>query len=398
MQIGKKKISGSVAILLLAVMLTATVVGSILYTLTMPATWNVRVAQGLELDYANGTKVTALSFTVDQWGNQTQSFILKNLANHAVNVTQTMPATTSTYQFTTTFANNTIVQGATYAFSLTLIDLGMTDTTTYSGNFAYNIVSGFSQGSSADTFSTTIVNYASDSAQYFSFVNDGFNASSYPLGSTVLYHFTTENINQTYEIQGLTYKLEVYDSSNNLVNTVCDGLLVAYWQNSTAYGTFGNGTHMTDVPLLPNQEITIWNSFAAPSPAGTYHLSLTYQSHNAAPISPPETPITWTVNVVNPWSSSLSVIGPLGYGQPTITGATQTNEAGTIAFQIKNVGGNSWESCDITVTVPELGITIASQSSGQINQGQTKSYSYGFTMTTGGSLTMQVTLSNRQTS
>jgi hypothetical protein len=381
----RRKISTTAAIILIAAVLIATVAGTILYTLTKSGSWNVRTAVGLQLTYADGTEVTALSFTVDPLSAQTQNFILKNLANHAVNTTSIIPASTSLYTLTTTFVNNTLAQGGSYPFSITLTDLGMDSSATYNGDFKYLIVSDFNAGISTDTFSTTTVNYASDSAQYFGFVNDGFNASGFPVGSTVLYSFTTENINQTYQIEGLTYKLEIYDSLNNLVSTVCDGLTVAYWQNSTAYGTFGNGTHMTTQPLMPNRDITIWNSFAAPAPAGVYHAILTYQSHNAQPVPPPQTPITWTI-IKNCPASTMYL------SNPVITGATQTNEAGTVAFSITYNGGNSYVICDFTVTVPQLGLTIYASSELGFTPGQTRPYNIPFTMTQGGSLTMLVTV------
>lgn len=274
-----RKILAVFCIILTASLLTYAF-ATILYSLIIPSTWNVSTSQGLELDYSNGSKVTSLTWSVSPLGNETQNLILKNLANHAVNVTSVIPAGTAQYSFTTTFVNNTIAQSGTYAFSITLIDLGMDSTTTYSGNFNFYIVDHFDLGN--DSFGTSAVNYASDSSQYFNFVSDGFNSTNYQPSDMVLYHFTTENINQTYDIQGLTYKLEVLDGSNNVVSTVCDGLTVAYYQDSTHYGTFGNGTHMTDQPLMPNGTLTIWNSFLAPSPSATYHLGVTYQSHNSA--------------------------------------------------------------------------------------------------------------------
>lgn len=393
MNIGKRKLSGTTTILLVALLAVSTVLGAltILYTLNVPATWNVRVATGLQLTYPNGTTVTAISFTVDPLGSQTQNFILKNLANHPVNVTDNIPDSTSLYQFTTTFLNSTalsqniIAQSGSYAFSIMLTDLGMDSSATYSGNFQYNIASGFNLGSSS--FSVTTVNYASDTSQYFGFVSDNFNASSYPLGSTVLYSFTTEDINQTYEIQGLSYKLELWNTTS-LVSTLADGLVVAYYQDSTHYGTFGNGTHMTDVPLMPNQNMTIWNSFPAPNTPGTYHLLLTYQSHNAAPVVPPTYPISWTtqVNIQN----GYIMVSP----GPTITGATLTGQQGTISF---TVGGyySTTVSYDYSITVLDSNSNLISTiASGSDHITALKNYSFDFTMTQGSALTMVVAFTN----
>lgn len=387
MKIGKRNVSTTAIIALLLLMLVSAVLGTVLYTLTKTGTWNVRTATGLELDYSNGTQVTTLSFTVDPLGSQTQNFVLKNLANHEVNVTSSIPDSTSLYTFTTTFANstlstpNTIPQGGTYAFSITLTDLGMDSTQTYNGNFAYNIVdAGPSAGNLS--FGTTTVNYVSDSAQYFGFVSDNFNASSYPVGTTVLYSFTTKNINLTYEIQGLSYKLEIYDSSNNLVNTVCDGLVVAYYQNSTAYGQFGNGTHMTTQPLMPNGTMTIWNSFTAPNTPGTYHLRLTYQSHNASPLS-----ITWTTQIINPFPQILVT-------QFTIAGATGPGIQGNVTMTFRsNVSPPANRSFDYNLTIVETGQLIDSQTGfGAYVGGNTRIVD--FTTTGSGPLTMLLNITS----
>jgi len=394
MNIGKRKLSGTTAILLVALLAIGTVLGAvtILYTLNVPATWNVSTANGLQLLNATTLQqVNAISFTVNQLGTITESFILKNIGTSAVNVTDVIPDSTALYTFTTTFLNststsqNTIPQGGTYAFDITLTDLGMDSSQTYNGNFAYNIASGFNVGSSGDSFGTTTVSYASDSNQYFEFVSDNFNSSSYPLGSTVLYSFTTKNINQSYAVNGITYKLQIYDSSNNLINTVCDGLTVAYWQNSTHYGQFGNGTHMTDVPLMPNQDITIWNSFLAPGPAGTYHLVLTYQSHNAELIN---VPISWTIQT-SIQNGYVAFAAP----SPTVSGATQTGQQGTVSFSLTNMYGPASYTYSVTVLDSDNNL-IKTIASGSDSVSGVKNYSFNFTMNTGGTLKMVIAITN----
>lgn len=401
MNIRNRKVSGTAIILLLALVMISTVLGTIIYTLTKTGSWNVRTATGLELDYANGTQVGSLAFTVDPLGTQTQSFMLKNLANHDVNVTDNIPSSTAFYTFATNFANSTlstpnkILKGSNYNFTITLTDISMDSTQTYSGNFAYNIVdAGPSEGPSNDSFSTTTVNYASDTNQYFGFVSDNFNSSTVPVGSGVLYSFTTQNINSSYTINGISYKLEIYDSSNNLVSTVCDGLLVAYWQNSTAYGTYGNGTHMVDPnALYPNGNITIWNSFPAPSPAGTYHLVLTYQSHNASPIV---TPITWTISVDNPWQNQWIMVA-----SQTISGAQQTGQTGTVSFQLNSLQMQTVTFSYAVVVLNSTGTVIQTIANGSdsIALGSGKGYGFAIAaLTTGGPLTMLIAISNAQLS
>lgn len=391
MQIRKRKISATSAILLALVIGLGTVLGAIViqWSLNIPAQWNVSVSQGLALYQSDGiTPVTAMSFTVAPLSSITESFVLKNIGNSAVNVTDSIPDSTSLYQFTTSFVNstsgnvNTIVQGGSYAFSITLMDLGMDSSTQYSGNFAYNIASGFSAGSSS--FGTTTVNYASDTASYFGFVSDSFNASNYPVGSTMLYSFTTQDINPTYEIQGISYTLQVLDASNNVVSTPASGLLVAYYENSTAYGTYGNGTHMTDMPLLPGQSMTIWTAFSVPTTPGVYHLQLTYDGHNAAMVNPP---ITWTISIVN--LGGIHGGSDISVENVVITGGTAANDLGTVSFTISNYYDNNGISYSFSATVPELSLNIGSHSD-YLNRYASKTYTYSFTPTAGGALTMQI--------
>jgi hypothetical protein len=388
MKLNKQRMSSITVVLAISLLLTFAVFGAILYTLTKPGTWNVRVATGLELYYGDGvTPVTSISFTVDPLGSETQDFVLKNISNHAVNVTDNIPASTPLYEFTTTFVNNTIAQGGQYAFSITLTDIAMDSSVSHNGNFEYLVVDHFSVGTLS--FETTTVNYASDSSQYFGFIEDHFNSSTYPVGSTVLYSFTTQNVNQSYEIQGLTYKLEILDSSNNVVDTVCDGLNIAYYQDATHYmhpdgsGSMGNGTHMTDVPLEPNQMMTIWQSFSTPSVPGVYHIRLTYQSHNAAPYG-----ITWTTQIDNPYSQYVYV------DTFTISGATASGTPGnvTVCFHSLDIGP---VTISYNIVIQETGQTIDSQSSWTAPKNpNTNPHTVTFTPTQNGPLTMVLTITS----
>src|SRR5271157_157353 len=109
-----------IGIVVLATLMVSTLAAAItiLYSLNIPATWNVTTAQGLEIDNATtGLPITNIAFVVSPLGSTTESFMLRNTANHAVNVTDNMPSSTNLYQFTSTFLNsttgnlNTISQG-----------------------------------------------------------------------------------------------------------------------------------------------------------------------------------------------------------------------------------------------------------------------------------------------
>jgi hypothetical protein len=387
----RTKIAAIITIAILSAF-AVSALGAIFYQLTVPSTWQVQVAYGLELDFANGTKVTSLPWLVSPLGSQTQSFILKNTGNHdGANVTLAMPANTSTYQFTTTFANSTIPQGGSYSFSITLTDLGMDSTQTYSGNFVFSIVDSFP--ASNDSFAATQVSYNSDTAQYFGFISDGYNASSYKPGDTVLYDFTTENVNSSMEIQGLTYGLQLWNSQG-LVSTICDGLTVAYYQTATAYelpsgvGYQGNSTHMTTQPLMPGQSMTIWQSFAAPA-GGSYYLVLVYESHNAAPA------LTWTLSNVDAGGSNNGA--DCGAEYYSLSGATAAGVQGTVSFTIYGLYNaqdwSSWCRCSWTLVVQQNGVTIQTIASSSYTFYATGSVpeSYTFTPTVNGALTLLLT-------
>lgn len=182
------------------------------------------------------------------------------------------------------------------------------------------------------------------------------NGTTFAPNAPILYSFVTKNINATYEIQGVTYGLAIYQGAT-LVSTVCDGLTIAYWQNATAYGTFGNGTHMTTDPLMPSKTIQIWNEFAAPSPAGTYTLHLTYEGHNAQKLPP-------TLYNVTSWTGVGSSISSAGYtftvGQVTVNGGAKANASATISFYTSTTSGYSYCNLNLNVTILQ-GTTVLSQ-------------------------------------
>lgn len=188
----------------------------------------------------------------------------------------------------------------------------------------------------------------------------------------MLYSFTTKNINQTYQIEAVTYTLQLEDSGNNVVQTIANGVTCAYYEDSSHYGAFGNGTHMTDQPLLPNASMTIWNSFTAPSTPGTYHVALTYTGHNASPVT-----ITWTTQVINPFTKpTIDVF--------TITNATGPGVSGTVNLDFK---GST--TISFTVYIQQGNVVLASET-GWASYVNGRGYSVDFTPTGSGPLTMVV--------
>jgi hypothetical protein len=390
MKIGKQKISSTAVILLASMLILTTVLGAVLYTLTVPMQFRVSLAMGLELWNSDKTAiVTSITWSdFSRLETKTQTFYIKNVGNKDANVTLVLGSyDTSAWSITHTFADQLIPKDEfSSTFTVSIEEINAISDGYYGCDLSFEIVSGFSAGSSS--FSTTKVNYVSDSAQYFGFVSDNFNASSYPVGSTVLYSFATKNINQTYEIQGLTYKIEILDASNNVVNTVCEGLNVAYYQDATHYmhsegsGYQGNGIHMTDVPLVPNAIMTIWQSFVAPSTPGVYHLRLTYQSHNVQPVS-----ISWTTEINNPYGQVLVT-------EFTIVGATGPGIPGTVTMTFRsNVSPPANVSFDFNVTVVETGQQIENQTGFLASVGGNTDV-VSFTPIGSGSLTMLLTITS----
>jgi hypothetical protein len=386
----KRAISRLSAVLLILLIGLAIAFGAIVvyYTKTIPAQWGVTTAYGLQLENAtNNAVLTSLSFMVPAGSSQTFSLLLVNTGNRAENATQIMPANlANAYTFTTTFANNTIARGGSYAFTVTLTDNGMTSGTTYSGSFVYEVVSGFSVATAYDTMSAsaTQVAYSLDTANYFQYQSSAYNTTIPAVGAPVLFSFVTKNINSSYEIQGLTFTLDLY-SGSTFVSNIETGFTQAYWENSTAYGTFGNGTHMTTTPLMPSKTITTYWEFPAPSPSGTYSVKITYTGHNAQLIP---TPITWTITVSNANTNQLQV------SNAAITGAAASGQSGTLTFTITMIGGwndGAWFTLNCTILQTNQNLCYSNL---HLVMGAVQQYSYTFTPTASGSLTMLITLSN----
>jgi hypothetical protein len=234
----------------LITLLSAAAFGTVLYTLTVPSTWHVNVAYGLALFQSDGTTpVTAISWTVDPLGAQTQNFVLKNTGNHdGANVTLVMPDNTTAYEFTTTFANITIPMGGTYAFSITLTDLGMDSSQQYSGSFAFLVVDHFSSGNDASpiTWATSL----EDQTGTTKFDVTNFIVTGAATGVT---NFTIENLHgNAYEF--VSWTLQVPELGNLLIAQQTDlylnkNILTTI---STSFSVTGSGALTMQLVLYGN--------------------------------------------------------------------------------------------------------------------------------------------------
>lgn len=397
MKIGKKKISGTTALLLIAILaLSATLASAItlLYTKSYTANWGVSTAYGLIVENASTLQpIASMSFLTTQGGSITENFILKNTGNHAVNVTDSIPASTATYTFSTTFLNstgatpNTIAKGGTYAFSITFTDISEDSAFVGNGQFSYSVATGFSAPPSHDTFGATVASYGSDTAQYFSLQSSNFNNTNPALGAPVLWSWTTKNINQSYEIQAITYSLALENSSNSVIQQLETGRTQAYYETApNQIGLSGNSTHMTTDPLMPNGLITLYEVFNAPSPASTYHMVLTYTGHNSQSVA-----ITWTTTVINNWPSTV------GVDSSSITGAAAIGQTGNLFVKFASYDGNPL-SIDYAITVLDSNnnqiVTIAT---GTLNFNSPTNQNFNFNipaLAVGGNLKMQIQFSN----
>jgi hypothetical protein len=230
----KPKISALSAALIIALLATAAVFGTVLYTLTIPSQWGVQVAVGLQFAYANGTLITPSTGLpwplVPVLGSETLNFTITNIGNDgAANVTLTMPANTSAYSFTTTYTNQTIAKGGSVALSITLTDTGMTSGQIYSGNFVWSIVDHFSAAMSAVNWTTELTDETGTSDfQVDSFAVYGANVTNAP-GNVQFnltnmhgsgYQYVTETLEIAELSQIINETVDVYCTKDIAVNFV----------------------------------------------------------------------------------------------------------------------------------------------------------------------------------
>lgn len=271
MKVRKWQISKLSIILLVALIAVSSVLGAILYTLTVPSTWKVKVSLGLRLEWLNGSEITSLNWEVEANGIENYTLRLRNLSNKPVNVTMHMPEPTSEYEFLTNFENCTLEKGGYVEFWLALHDLGMDSSKTYSGSFEWLIVDSFKSGNEEPQkvrFEPTSVFYGSDIANYLQFVSESFNATEYMPNEPIEWSFTTKNINQSYTIDSFSYKVELFKGTEFIEEIF-------------------SGMHDCEPDLAPNEEITLTHTFSV-AEVGNYTLHLTYTGHNSEPI--PENP------------------------------------------------------------------------------------------------------------
>jgi hypothetical protein len=377
LQIGKKNLKASIAMLVVAALLVGTIAGAVLYTLTVPMQFRVSLALGLELWNVDKTsKITSITWADFSRGEtQSQTFYILNTGNKDANVTLVLgDYDTTAWLITSSFTDQLVGKGDwSTAFDITITEINAVSDGYYGCDLAFEIVDHFELGYEPKAVfnpDITETSYRYATATYLQYVGNTFNASEYGLGKPVGYSFETRDIYATGTVIGWQYSLYVKDSLGNTVATVKD--------------------HYTVTCNMSENDIwTETLTFAAPSTAGTYHMNVTYELADWSP--PIETPITWTISIVNPFHPTISI------ENPHITGATQTNEVGTIWFTIVYGGGESDYNVVFTVTVLDsdnnLVTTIAEATTPPIPPlGGSYSYNHEFTMTQGGSLTMLITI------
>jgi len=247
MKVKGKEVSKLSVVLLIALLVVSGALAYVLYTLSIPATWKVKVSLGLRLEWLNGTEITSLSWEVEANGIENYTMRLRNLSNKPVNVTMHMPEPTSEYEFLTNFENCTLEKDGYVEFWLALHDLGMDSSKTYSGSFEWLIVDSFKSGNEEPQenvrFEPTSVFYGSDTANYLQFVSESFNATEYEPNEPIGWSFTTKNINESYTIDSFSYKIELF-KGNEYIEEIFSGM------------------HDCEPDLAPNEEITLTHTFS----------------------------------------------------------------------------------------------------------------------------------------
>jgi len=102
--------------------------------------------------------------------------------------------------------------------------------------------------------------------------------------------------------------------------------------------------------------------------------------------------IVWTTNVINPWGPT----NPLTVSNPVLTGASKTYEDGNVAFTLTELS-NSAHWIDFTVKVYDgatLIQTIAEVFNAEMTHDVPIPFDYDFVCTSGGSLTMEIEITN----
>ena len=313
-----RNISRTTMALLVIIAMLTTVLSVELYMLTIPSTWKVNVTYGLLLTDTSDVEITQLDWTVDRYQTTTKTLRIHNLGNAPANVTCEIPASTSEYTFTTTFVNSTIPKDTYVEFDVSLTDVDMDADLTYNGSFAWLIVdhfeSGYEEPLSVNFSKPTEVVYESDCSDLLLWISDEY-LDVYDLSETILYNFTTENINSSYTIDSFSYKIEL-------------------WKLGLLYSTPISTMYDCIPDLEYNQQVMVYTSFNAPSENGTYQLKLYYTGHNSEYI-PPTFDYEIQTNVTEPTL--------LAWLNTTITyGMTEPSEASNIYIQLQCIGGDNY--------------------------------------------------------
>jgi hypothetical protein len=117
--------------------------GFFLYTKTIPMTFKVSLAYGLELwDSAKATKIESISWNNFTRGQtQTQTFYIKNVGNKNANVTLVLGVyDTSAWLITHNFANQTVlIAGFSSAFTISIREINAIGEQNYGCDLAFKI-------------------------------------------------------------------------------------------------------------------------------------------------------------------------------------------------------------------------------------------------------------------
>jgi hypothetical protein len=226
---------------------------------------------------------------------------------------------------------------------------------------------------------------------YFNFHQVPYNPSKYSWTAPWQVHQLVDFVEATLDLTGSGYESDPHQFSLALKNIAPDSSYVltnmaysATWNNGSASETIASGVY--NGALIVGNNVTYVGLFT-PTLVGIGNVNMTLSSIIWAQTAP----ITWTTSLVDATGGTVFVVTNFG-----VTGAAKTYLPGTTTFTISNEHGSAYEYVSFKLEAPELGNLLINQTVDvYLNKAVPVTFNVPFTVTTGGSLTMRLTLFGR---
>jgi hypothetical protein len=225
---------------------------------------------------------------------------------------------------------------------------------------------------------------------YYNFTSTPYKPDQYGWKQPWTIYQMVDFVEATLNVQGSGYQSITHNYNLTLKNVASDPTYVllscnyvAKFENGITQEQLLNGTHTS--PLLYKNNSTKYSGTFVPTLYGVGNITMSLTNIQWGV----DAPITWTTSVIN----ASAYVGKLTVADLQVIGASRTYIPGNVTFTLKATD-QTGTIVSFELKIFETGLVVKTVTDYVLVKDALTPFNYPFTPTSGGALTMQLTITN----